>query len=54
MRTGADGAREELAHARTDLMENLVAHVRDRSVALVSPLASTASQCATCRRSVPR
>ncbi|HJG91672.1 MAG TPA: Gfo/Idh/MocA family oxidoreductase [Brachybacterium massiliense] len=42
VRTGADGAREELAHERTDLMENLVAHVRDRSVALVSPLASTA------------
>lgn len=42
-RTTADGVVEELVHARTDLMENLAAHVRDRSVALLSPLESTSA-----------
>lgn len=31
----------EVTHERTDLMENLLAHVRDRSVPLISPLGST-------------
>ena len=43
VRTAADGTSEELGHARTDLMENLLAHVRDRSVPLVSALESTAA-----------
>ncbi|NMA77490.1 MAG: Gfo/Idh/MocA family oxidoreductase [Actinomycetales bacterium] len=42
-RRGAGGAVEELVHERADLMENLTAHVRDRSVPLISPLASTAA-----------
>lgn len=42
-RTVGDGAVEELRHPRTDLMENLAAHVRDRSVALLSPLESTSA-----------
>ena len=41
VRTTADGASEELSHERADLMENLIAHVRDRQVSLVSGLAST-------------
>ncbi|ACU86730.1 predicted dehydrogenase [Brachybacterium faecium DSM 4810] len=41
VRTSADGAREELTHERVDLMENLIAHVRDRQVPLLSSLAST-------------
>lgn len=41
VRTTADGVSEELAHDRADLMENLLAHVRDRAVPLLSPLAST-------------
>ncbi|HEX7350210.1 Gfo/Idh/MocA family oxidoreductase [Brachybacterium sp.] len=41
VRTTADGTREELVHARVDLMENLMAHVRDRSVPLLSSLEST-------------
>ncbi|AXK46348.1 Gfo/Idh/MocA family protein [Brachybacterium saurashtrense] len=41
VRTAADGTAQELAHEREDLMENLLAHVRDRSVPLRSPLAST-------------
>jgi predicted dehydrogenase len=41
VRTGADGTVEQLSHQRVDLMENLVAHVRDRSVELISPLGST-------------
>ncbi|WP_299303050.1 Gfo/Idh/MocA family protein [uncultured Brachybacterium sp.] len=41
--TSTDGSVEELVHARTDLMENLAAHVRDRSVQLLSPLESTSA-----------
>src|SRR5699024_97648 len=37
----ADGEVQELAHERVDLMENLIAHVRDRQVPLLSSLAST-------------
>ena len=37
----ADGTVEELTHERMDLMENLIDHVRDREVALLSPLAAT-------------
>ncbi|WP_422115868.1 Gfo/Idh/MocA family protein [Brachybacterium sp. UNK5269] len=40
-RTGADGAVVELRHQRRDLMEDLIAHVRDRSRPLISPLSST-------------
>ncbi|MDN6328002.1 MAG: Gfo/Idh/MocA family protein [Brachybacterium sp.] len=43
VRTAADGTSEELGHERTDLMENLLAHVRDRSVPLVSPLEAAAA-----------
>ena len=32
---------EELSHQRLDLLENLIAHVRERSVELISPLSST-------------
>ena len=39
--TMADGTVEELTHERMDLMENLIDHVRDREVALLSPLAAT-------------
>src|SRR5699024_8320093 len=41
VRTAADGEVRELAHERVDLMENLIAHVRDRQVPLLSSLAST-------------
>lgn len=41
--SGAADEVEELSHARTDLMENLAAHVRDRSVALLSPFESTSA-----------
>ena len=41
VRTAADGTTAELTHQRTDLLENLIAHVRDREVPLISPLAST-------------
>ncbi|MDN5821117.1 MAG: Gfo/Idh/MocA family oxidoreductase [Brachybacterium sp.] len=41
VRTAADGTTTELSHERADLMENLIAHVRDRSVPLVNPLEST-------------
>ncbi|QNN82359.1 Gfo/Idh/MocA family oxidoreductase [Brachybacterium sp. Z12] len=41
VRTLADGTVEELTHERMDLMENLIDHVRDREVALLSPLAAT-------------
>lgn len=41
VRTAADGEVQELAHERVDLMENLIAHVRDRQVPLLSSLAST-------------
>ncbi|WP_114856184.1 Gfo/Idh/MocA family protein [Brachybacterium sp. YJGR34] len=40
-RVPADGGPVELAHERRDLMENLIAHVRDRDVPLISPLHST-------------
>ncbi|MGO3479731.1 MAG: Gfo/Idh/MocA family protein, partial [Brachybacterium tyrofermentans] len=36
-----DGGAEELSHQRLDLLENLIDHVRERSVALISPLSST-------------
>ncbi|WP_377793622.1 Gfo/Idh/MocA family protein [Brachybacterium sp. GCM10030267] len=41
VRTGPDGGTQQLRHERTDLMENLAAHVRDRSVPLISPLETT-------------
>ncbi|GAA4518914.1 Gfo/Idh/MocA family oxidoreductase [Brachybacterium paraconglomeratum] len=41
--SGVEGEVEELVHARTDLMENLAAHVRDRAVALLSPLESASA-----------
>ncbi|MGP9843896.1 Gfo/Idh/MocA family protein [Brachybacterium sp. 107] len=37
----ADGRAAELSHQRLDLLENLIDHVRERSVALISPLSST-------------
>ncbi|WP_193103643.1 Gfo/Idh/MocA family protein [Brachybacterium sp. FME24] len=40
-RTGADGTTGTLTHQRSDLLENLIVHVRDRGIALISPLTST-------------
>lgn len=40
-RRDADGTVTRSEYVRTDLVENLLAHVRDRSVALISPLADT-------------
>ena len=37
----ADGGAAELSHQRLDLLENLIDHVRERSVELISPLSST-------------
>ncbi|MGO1390958.1 MULTISPECIES: Gfo/Idh/MocA family protein [Brachybacterium] len=39
--SAAAGAAVELTHQRLDLLENLIAHVRDRSVGLLSSLEST-------------
>lgn len=41
VRTGPDGTTTELSHQRRDLMENLIAHVRDRHVELLTPLGAT-------------
>ena len=41
VRTAPDGTSEELVHERAGLLENLIAHVRDRRVPLLSSLAST-------------
>ncbi|WP_062947163.1 Gfo/Idh/MocA family protein [Brachybacterium sp. sponge] len=41
-RTDPDGTVTETRHERTDLVENLLAHVRDPQVALLCPLAATA------------
>ncbi|APX33286.1 dehydrogenase [Brachybacterium sp. P6-10-X1] len=41
VRAAADGTAAELSHQRADLLENLIAHVRDREVPLISPLADT-------------
>src|SRR5690625_7973767 len=37
-RTGPDGELTEHRHSRTDLVENLLTHVRDPQAALLSPL----------------
>lgn len=41
-RTDPDGTVTETRHERTDLVENLLSHVRDPQVALLCPLAATA------------
>jgi predicted dehydrogenase len=41
-RTAVDGTVTEERHERTDLVENLLAHVRDPAVPLLCPLAATA------------
>src|SRR5699024_69722 len=41
VRTVADGTSTELTHPRTDLLENLIDHVRNREIPLISPLSST-------------
>lgn len=41
-RTAPDGTVTETRHERTDLVENLLAHVRDPEVPLLCPLAATA------------
>lgn len=41
-RTDPDGTVHETRHERTDLVENLLAHVRDPEVALLCPLPATA------------